>query len=285
MKTSLDHLPEDKQHQLRWATDIIRDAVKPGMLILFGSYARGDWQEERAADGVHYQYQSDFDLLAIVKNEAIVTKIERKSSLYNDLSRLIKTPVSLIAEDIHFFNRRLEKGHYFYTDILKEGILLHDSGKFELAEPRMPSLAERRQQAEQDFQFWFTSAKEYFLDFQAPYNRGNYANAAFLLHQVTERLYSTVLLVFTNYKPNSHDLEKLSRLVASIEPQFLTIFPQGTDADKQKFELLRKAYVNARYKPSYKITREELDWLVERVQELQTMTEQLCKEKIESFNA
>jgi len=96
---------------------------------------------------VHYQYQSDFDLLAVVKNEALATKIERRDSLHNRLHREIKTPISLIAEDINFVNRRLSKGQYFYTDILREGIVLHDSSEFELAEPRELNLQERKKLA------------------------------------------------------------------------------------------------------------------------------------------
>ncbi|WP_185976947.1 hypothetical protein [Shewanella psychropiezotolerans] len=41
--------------------------------------------------------------------------------------------------------------------------------------------------------------------------------------------------------------------------------------------MLRKGYVDARYKPSYVITLEELEWLGERVEYLQALTERLCK--------
>ncbi len=68
--------------------------------------------EELAEDGVHYQYQSDFDLLAVMKNEALALKVERKDSLHNRLIREVKTPTSLIAEDIHFVNRRIAKARY-----------------------------------------------------------------------------------------------------------------------------------------------------------------------------
>ncbi|MEJ2066088.1 MAG: HEPN domain-containing protein [Reinekea sp.] len=253
------------------------------MLILFGSYARGDWVEELADDGVHYQYQSDFDLLAVVKNEALATSIERKDSLHKRLNREIKTPVSLIAEDIHFVNRRIAKGQYFYTDILREGILLHDSERFELAEPQELSMPERKNQAQKDFEFWLGNAEDYFRHYQYALNDNSLNKAAFELHQTTERLYSAILLVFTCYKPSTHDLEKLGQLVASIEPKFLTVFPQGTEEDQKKFELLRKAYVSARYKPSYSITRQELEWLAERVMHLQALTEELCKIRITSY--
>ena len=92
-----------------------------------------------------------------------------------------------------------------------------------------------------------------------------------------------ILLVFTRYKPSTHDIEKLGQRVSSIEPSFLSVFPRATKEEKERFKLLRKAYVDARYKPSYTITKEELDWLGERVQELQNLTEKLCKKKIASY--
>jgi len=71
--------------------------------------------------------------------------------------------------------------------------------------------------------------------------------------------------------------------VASIEPQFLTVFPQGAEEEKARFKLLCKAYVDARYKPSYTITQQELEWLAERVVHLQKMTEKLCQQNIANY--
>jgi len=102
------------------------------MLILFGSYARGDWVEDLDPETLLYRYQSDFDLLIITETPRQASKIEQNNQL---AQRLIKTihrmPISLIAEDIQFVNRRLRKSQYFYIDILREGVLLYDSGKFQ----------------------------------------------------------------------------------------------------------------------------------------------------------
>jgi HEPN domain-containing protein len=194
-----------------------------------------------------------------------------------------RTPISLIAEDIQFINRRLRKSQYFYIDILREGILLYDSGKFQLAEPIEISPKERKKLADKDFNYWFSSASDFYEGFEFYIGKGKYNLAAFQLHQVTERLYGTILLVFTRYKPSTHDIEKLGQRISSIEPRFLTIFPRSNKEEIERFKLLRKAYVDARYKPSYTITKEQLDWLAERVQELRTLTEKLSKEKIASY--
>ncbi len=284
MKVSLDHLSEQKQRELKWATDIVREEANPEMLILFGSYARGDWVEDLNPETLHYRYQSDFDLLVVTETRKEAGKIEQNNALNQRLMKAIhRTPISLIAEDIQFVNRRLRKSQYFYIDIKREGITLYDSGRFELAEPKELNVEERRRLAEEDFDYWFGKASRLLNFYDFGISEKAYNEAAFQLHQVTESLYGTILLVFTRYKPSTHDLAKLSQRVTSIKPQFLSVFPQGTEEEKNHFELLRKAYVDARYKPSYKITRQELEWLAGRVQQLKSLTEMLCKEKIESF--
>jgi len=284
MKITLDHLPEQKQQELQRAVEIIREEINPDMLILFGSYARGDWVEDMDPETLHYRYQSDFDLLVITETRQQASKIEQNSHLNQRLMKTIhRTPISLIAEDIQFVNRRLRKSQYFYIDIKREGILLYDSGKFELTEPIEITPQERKKLAEDDFEYWFGKASRLLNFYNFGITEKAYSEAAFQLHQVTESLYGTILLIFTRYKPSTHDLEKLSQWVASIEPQFLTVFPQSTEEEKKRFKLLRKAYVDARYKPSYKITQQELEWLAERVKNLQQLTEILCQEKIASF--
>jgi hypothetical protein len=91
-------------------------------------------------------------------------------------------------------------------------------------------------------------------------------------------------LVFTRYKPNTHDLETLYGYVNSQQPEFLKVFPQSTPEEKRRFELLRKAYVDARYKPkaTASLLKNLLGWL-SALSCLREMTQTLCEAKIESF--
>jgi len=284
MKTSLEYLPEQKQQELQRAIEIIREEVDLDMLILFGSYARGDWVEDLDPETLLYRYQSDYDLLIITETPRQASKIEQNSQFAKKLATTIhRTPISLIAEDIQFVNRRLRKSQYFYIDIAREGILLHDTGKFELAEPIEIPISERRKLAEADFEYWYGKACRLEKIYNFCISEEDYNEAAFNLHQMVERLYGAILLVFTRYKPSTHDIEKLGQRVASNDPRFLSVFPKATEEEKERFKLLRKAYVDARYKPSYTITKEQLAWLAERVSQLKELTEKLCKEKIENF--
>jgi predicted nucleotidyltransferase/HEPN domain-containing protein len=284
MKTSLTHLPPEKQHELSIIVSSIQEKYTVEMIILFGSYARGKWVEELHDDGFHYKYQSDFDIFIVTEKGHLANKIESDDQLWNCFNRRIKTPATVIAHDIEFLNRRLRKGQYFFSDVKKEGICLYNSGHFELADEKELSSKEYKHSAEEDFNYWFNSAKDFYDIFCFCFANKNYSKAAFLLHQATENFYNTLLLVLTRYKPNTHDLKKLGKRVASIEPIFLKIFPQGTEEERNHFELLRKAYVSARYNKNYKITPEELTWLSNRVGVLQDMTEEICKKKIEGFD-
>jgi predicted nucleotidyltransferase len=162
MKTALNHLPERKQQELQRVIEIIREEIDLEMLILFGSYARGDWVEDLDPETLQYRYQSDFDLLVVTETPRQADRIEQNIQLSRRLAKTIhRTPVSLIAEDIQFVNRRLRKSQYFYIDIKREGILLYDSGKFQLAEPIEISPKERKQLAEKDFDYWFKNADDF----------------------------------------------------------------------------------------------------------------------------
>ena len=207
MKTSIEFLPTNKQQELRAIVQAIRQYPEIEMVILFGSYARGNWVEEYFEDGVHVKYQSDYDLLIIVKTLNIS---EQRHLEYDIVAKTqdmpeIKTPVSPIVHDIKFINQRLKKAQYFFSDIKKQGIVLYDSGQLELASSRA-SNKERYQLAKEDFEYNFENAKGFYELFEFSLTKKSLNRAAFLLHQATERLYNTLLLVFTRYKPKIHDL-------------------------------------------------------------------------------
>jgi len=286
MKKSLSHLPKYKREELQEITSIITENADVEMVILFGSYARGNWVEDIYTEGhITYEYKSDYDILVIVKTHPQV----RKLALWRNIEALVRhrstiqTRLTLIVHDLKEVNRALAKRQYFFTDIKKEGVLLYDAKRVKLAKAQQQSPEERKQTAQEDFKYWFKSANEFFVAYDLVFKKRFYKTAAFILHQATERLYITALLVFTHYKPKEHDIETLGKHVNNLDPRFLPIFPRTTPEEERLFELLKKAYIDARYNPSYKITKKELEYLAERVKKLQRLTKAICKERIASY--
>ena len=59
--------------------------------------------------------------------------------------------------------------------------------------------------------------------------------------------------------------------------ELLKIFPRDTDEHNRLFILLKEAYIRARYDKTYKITEEELLYLIQRVEKLKAVTEEICQ--------
>jgi HEPN domain-containing protein/predicted nucleotidyltransferase len=286
MKRSLSHLPERKKYEVcKVRETILQCEKKCEMIILFGSHARGDWVEDKyCEDHITYEYQSDFDILILVRSRGKANKgpwMQIERAIRENLN--IKTPVSIIVHTVDEFNEKIRRAEYFFNDIKKEGIMLHDSGNFKLDRRRKINLKLRLEKAEEDYDCWFEKAGYFFDDFKHNLELKRYSIAAFYLHQATEHAYTALLLVYTGYKPKVHDLEKLGEQAVQCDPRFLAVFPRQTEEQKKRFKLLKNAYIDARYKKDYKITPEELEYLGERVKALHDLTRKSCTEKIQSL--
>lgn len=280
MESSLDHLPEKKRAKLvAMAAKLRAEAPCVGMIVLFGSHARGDWVEDMETG-----YRSDYDLLVVVdtpeqaEDHALWARAEAAIRPFASPS-----PVTLIVHDIRELNWQIRRGQFFFAELWRQGVVLHDAKRFTLARPKAATPEERKELAQEYFDHWFTSAGEFFAGYEFYVGRKSWSIAAFQLHQATERYFAAALLVFTGTKPTTHDLEALSKLVSPLHPLLAEPFPRATAEDDELFKLLKRAYIEGRYKKSYRITADELAVLGARVRDLAARVEQACQEAIEGF--
>lgn len=301
MKRGLDHLPEGKQRELAYVVEVVRQGFaeaisrrtqprfRAGQLlkvILFGSYARGDWVEDPVG-----RYFSDYDLLIIVNHDDLTDVAEfwakTESRLLADLTagEVLRTPVSLIYHSLDDVNEKLRLGRYFFIDILRDGIVLFEEPGFPFSEPQPLSAAQALQETHVYYEEWCESAADFIQSAHDALERSKHKLAAFLLHQSAERLYHCLFLVRTLYSPKTHDLNRLRHLAEELEPALKQVWPRKTRFEKRCYALLREAYVKARYSRSYVITAEQLDWISQRVALLQTLVREACDRRIEFLAA
>ncbi|MCW3070307.1 MAG: hypothetical protein JWO44_197 [Bacteroidetes bacterium] len=286
MKISISHLPEHKQAELKAiVAALIPKCAEIEMIILYGSYARGNWVEDKYVEnGVTYEYKSDYDLLIVLSTNGKANADSFLQSVTIKLEELrSNTPVHPIFHGIEFVNEALREGNYFFGDIKREGIVLFTTNRYQLDNKREMAPLEMQARAKEDFDQWFESGNQFYGQYIHAMNDGHLKIAAFDLHQATERYYGAIQLVFTGYKPKTHDIEILGWLAKALNIEFGKVFPKATYEERIRFTLLKKAYVDARYKAEYKISKEDLEYLAERVQLLRKLTEQICKEKIADF--
>ncbi len=280
MQTSIAHLPEHKQAQLMRITEVIVEAVPDiDKVILFGSFARGDWVEDPVGG-----YFSDFDLLVVVEKKAVADKASLWGPLSKKISEIAGTnAISLLRHDIRELNAQIRRGQYFFSDIVAEGILLHDGKRFTLATPKAATPEERLYIAQRDFKQWYRSASGFWHGTAYFMNKGEENSAAFLLHQSVERYYHAVLLVYTGYKPKLHNIEELADMSAPFHEALAGAMPRTEPEDHRLFDLLKRAYIDARYSTSYRITYEELTVLRGHVLDLAGRARVSCKAFLETI--
>lgn len=257
------------------------------MIILYGSYARGTYVEydERDEFGILTSFMSDYDILVVTSK----SDVKEAGQILDSVDQMYykrpdhQVPIQFINDDIEKLNSDLSEGRYFYTDVKKEGIMLYDSGNYKLERARKLDFEEIRQQAQEYFDEKFKEANEFLVDVANAYSRGNYKRASFYLHQACENLFYTLRLVHTLKNSKQHNLSKLLGATHKYSDELRKIFPRNTKEEKRLFELLRLAYVEARYNPKFVVTKEDIDAILPKVERLRDVVSEVCKSQIETY--
>lgn len=300
MRTNIDHLPQVQQDELARVVRILMEEFETATgratqawrkngkiykIVLFGSYARNDWVDE-PDNG----YQSDFDLLIVVSHRDLTEIADywyvAEDRILRDPS--IGRPVNIIVHSIDEVNQALRRGEYFWVDIARDGIALYELAGHVLAAPMPASPSDALQMAEGYFSNLQTSLGNWLATAVWSLEQGadrDWRNkAAFALHQATETAYACFLLVRTLYFPRSHNIKFLRSLAEDNEPRLIAAWRRETKLDRRRFELLKRAYVEARYSAAYEISREDLDALMESVLRLRDLVDQVSRERIEELH-
>lgn len=297
MKNDLDHLPSVKQRELERVVAIIfeefhnataeatgkRKAARILKVILYGSYARGDWVDAPQAAN---EYKSDFDLLIIVNQKELTDRATYWSEAEERLIRAyliektLGTPVNFIVHSLQQVNDGLAHGRTFFMEIANQGVALYESDDRELHKPKPKSAQQALAAAKEYFEEWMSSSQVFFVGYDDALKRGHFKKAAFDLHQATEQLYHCTLLTLMFYTPYNHNLAFLRTQAERLDRNLFSVWPRGTRKERAMFEKLKDAYVKARYSKHYCISTDELSWLGSRVEELGCAIHTICTARI-----
>ncbi|SKB51203.1 HEPN domain-containing protein [Sphingopyxis flava] len=295
MKSDVDHLPLAQQEELALATRILMDefavatsrATQPWKkngkvrkIVLFGSYSRGDW-----VDDPENGYQSDYDLLIIVSHEDLTEIAEywyvAEDKILRDTA--IARPVNIIVHTLDEVNRALKRGEYFWVDIARDGVILYDLPGSELAAPMPLTAADAYEMASGYFNQWYHAIDDLLAGAELYRKRSNPNLAAFTLHQAAERAYICYLLARCLYVPRSHNLKFLRSLAEDREPRLVEAWPRATKVDRRRFELAKRAYVEARYSAAYAIDGDDLQAIRAAVTRLRDIVETVSREWLDGL--
>ncbi|SFB59653.1 HEPN domain-containing protein [Rhizobium sp. NFR07] len=288
----LDHLPEKKRTELKRALKILFDEFEEAQngkqrtghilkVMLFGSYARGDWVEDRRSG-----YRSDYDLLIVVdiktwdEQHEVWHKVAEHFLRELTITRNIETPVNFIVHTLQEVNDKLASGKPFFVDIARDGIMLYEAMGHPLAKQRVLDAEGALAEAQDYYDQWFPSAQRRLALAEEAVKRGFRNEAAFDLHQTTEKLYHCVLLVLTRYSPKSHRLKVLRSAAERVEPKLIEAWPRDTRFARRCFDRLDRAYVDARYSTAFSVTDQEINFIVERIYIFLNLVREVCVRRL-----
>ena len=314
MKNSIEHLPACTQEELNILIELIKNEVKGcEMIILYGSYSRDTFviYDERITFGSRTVFQSDLDILVVcslsVDSDYVEYLLRRVADKYRTILKELRAniidarvrryaPPQLIAEDIATLNRGLSERKSFYSDLIKDGITLYDTGNHILSTPQQLSRERIRDIAQEEFDECFFQASEFLKYGRIAYedgasNKKCYTTGSFMLHQACEKHYKAINLVFDNYRPKFHDLEDLRTEVLEYSQELFTLFPRHRSSirgshsfEERCYDLLIRAYIESRYNPNFVVLKEEYEYMLKKTAELKDITLRICTEQIKAYD-
>ena len=286
MKDTLDHLNLQKQKEVAYIRKVILEELSARLrasksertanyrilkLVLYGSFARGTWFDDRNSGRA-----SDYDFLVIVSHKALTDMSSFWAGVEDRIYRdpKIQKDVSLIVHTLREVNAALREGQYFFSEILNQGVLLYDSDddpklskagykRSIIARPGKPNPQRTYELASEYKAYWVRSASQFLTVGRESIDRGpDWTRlSAFQLHQAAEAIYRMVRC-------------------EAIDPRLAEAWAPERKPYKRYFELLRRAYVEARYSPAYETTPEILKWQAERIAKLLQIADASCRERL-----
>lgn len=261
-------------------------------LILFGPFARNS-----ASETADTSPQSAMNFLVIVSHRALAGMSAFWDEVEDRIARdrQVKCPVTLIIDTLPDVNSHLKTGAPFFCKIIHQGILTYaDSepgkdgrSKNILAKPLGPNPQLAFEMGIGLHSQWRSAAKQALFLGKVSIAQGEEWNrsSAFQLNQAAESSYRMFLLTVTQYAPASHNLGKLRSLARAVDPRLDEAWAPLRKPYSRHFELLQRAYVEARYSPSYETDAEILAWQADRIEVLIRLADGLCLEHLDRLKA
>ncbi|MFT5822415.1 MAG: HEPN domain-containing protein/predicted nucleotidyltransferase [Crocinitomix sp.] len=277
----LSHLPSERITDLEQITQKILDTHRVDIIMLFGSFARGDFKTER---GKERGKKSDFDILIVVESgdrrKHVVSKLR---GAFKEMEIVVQT----LVVNISVVNKALEENQYFYSDIKKEGIELFNSGRYDFASFKGLTAARRREIAEYDFDEWFKGAKTNFDYANIAVERGDWLKASFEFQQCIEMCYTAIEMVFNHYNPHEHNLFALRDRNVRHHKRLKGVFHYDNEEHTKLFDQLNYAYIGGRYRneKEFPVDMDKIKFWKQETEAFLKLTEEICLERIEGFKA
>jgi HEPN domain-containing protein len=270
MHTTFDNLSPNLLNQLAQLIQKIATTIHPEKILCYGyrTSIYQDWSCFKEDTGYQETTRATFDLLIITGNDnnqadhEILQKIDL-------LAASLNCEVTAVVQLLDAVNELIAKNSRFLTTLYHNAVLVYNAGDNGLITPPAASSHEvTKSILETTWNKCFSTAKLFYKTASFCLDNGWNEKALFDLHQATQHACMALLRVHTGYRSTTHNLSRLLALIENFSFVPSTIFLCSTEEETSLFNLLNKAYSDARYKEDYSIPIEIANLLKKRVQSI-----------------
>jgi HEPN domain-containing protein len=282
MQTTFDNLSPNLLNQLAQLIQKIATTIHPEKILCYGyrTSIYQDWSCFKEDTGYQETIKATFDLLVItvIDNNQADHEILQKIDL---LATSLDCEVTAVVQPLDAVNELIAKYSRFLTTLYHKAVLVYSTGNNALiTPPAPPSHEETKYKIETTWNKCFRTAERFYKTACFCLDNGWNEKALFDLHQATQHTCMALLRVYTGYRSTTHNLSRLLALIENFSLVPSTIFPCSTEEETALFNLLNKAYSDARYKEDYSIPTEIANLLKKRVHQLLLVAEKLYNKKM-----
>lgn len=282
MQTKFDNLSSSLISQLAQLIQKITTTVHAEKILCYGYRTSNyqDWSCFKEDTGYQETVKATFDLLVITSNDNNQTdhEILQKIDL---LATSLDCEITAVVQSLDAVNELIAKNSRFLTTLYNKAVLVYNTGTSTLiTPPAAPSYETIKSKLETTWNKCFCTAERFYKTACFCLDNGWNEKALFDLHQATQHTCMALLRVYTGYRSTTHNLSRLLALIENFSFVPSTIFPCSTEEETALFNLLNKAYSDARYKEDYSIPTETANLLKKRVHQLLLVAEKLYNKKM-----
>jgi HEPN domain-containing protein len=287
MQSTFDNLPTSIVTLLAQLIQKIAEAIHPEKVLCYGyrTSIYQDWSCFKDDNGYQETVKATFDLLIITTDDnnlsdhEIIQKIEV-------LAESLDCEITAVVQSLDAVNKLIAKNSRFLTTLYHKAVLVYNaSHKDIIVPPAAPSFDEAMNRIVTSWNQCFQTAERFYKTASFCLENSWNEKALFDLHQAVQHTCMALLRVYTGYRSTTHNLSRLLALVENFSFIPSTIFPCITEEETALFDLLNKAYSDARYKENYAVPTETAITLKKRVQQLLLVAEKLYNNKITTLQS
>ncbi|WP_439695873.1 HEPN domain-containing protein [Mucilaginibacter sp. AW1-7] len=186
---------------------------------------------------------------------------------------IIAHGLSTVLEAVYRYDR-------FFVDACLNGLLVYTSDGFTMSpEGNADNTEGSYLKDEEAFSRMYSMASGFLESALDCFEKGFFNNVAFLLHQSVEQACRGLIRLYTGYRADIHNIERLLYLCECFSAEPSRLFKRHFKEDKRLFRVLAGSYTEARYRDNYEVGDQDADKLCSLVKAFLDLTLELSSKE------